>query len=89
MEENLDKNNEVNKEISGNNIKPKPDEITKPNLVKDMDMNNGNSQSNSATKVGIKNEIDTPAKPITKLKKDQSYSNQDIKDDWDNADNDW
>ena len=23
------------------------------------------------------------------LKKDQSYSNQDIKDDWDNAENDW
>ncbi len=23
------------------------------------------------------------------LKKDQSYSNQDIKDDWNNADNDW
>ena len=23
------------------------------------------------------------------LKKDQSYSNQDIKDDWDNADNEW
>ena len=23
------------------------------------------------------------------LKKDQSYSNQDIKDDWDNLDNDW
>jgi len=23
------------------------------------------------------------------LRKDQSYSNQDIKDDWDNADNDW
>ncbi len=23
------------------------------------------------------------------LKKDQSYSNRDIKDDWDNADNDW
>ena len=23
------------------------------------------------------------------LKKDQNYSNQDIKDDWDNADNDW
>ena len=23
------------------------------------------------------------------FKKDQSYSNQDIKDDWDNADNDW
>ncbi len=23
------------------------------------------------------------------LKKDQSYSNQDIKDDWDNPDNDW
>ena len=26
---------------------------------------------------------------ILLLKKDQSYSNQDIKDDWDNADNDW
>ena len=23
------------------------------------------------------------------LKNDQSYSNQDIKDDWDNTDNDW
>ena len=23
------------------------------------------------------------------LKKDLNYSNQDIKDDWDNADNDW
>ena len=23
------------------------------------------------------------------FKKDQSYSNQDIKDDWDSADNDW
>ena len=23
------------------------------------------------------------------IKKDQSYSNQDIKDDWDNADNEW
>ena len=23
------------------------------------------------------------------IKKDQSYSNQDIRDDWDNADNDW
>ena len=23
------------------------------------------------------------------LKKEQSYSNQDIKDDWDSADNDW
>jgi len=35
-----------------------------------MDINNGNSQSNSATKVGIKNEIDTPVKPITKPKKE-------------------
>jgi len=25
----------------------------------------------------------------TNIKKDQSYSNQDTKDDWDNADNDW
>ena len=57
MEENLDKNNEVNKEISDNTNKPNSEEIKEPKLVKDINMNNGNSQSNSANKVGIKNEI--------------------------------
>ena len=30
------------------------------------DINNSNSQSNSASNVGMKNEIDTPVKPVTK-----------------------
>jgi len=68
MEENLGKNNEVNKEISDNTTKPNSEEIKEPKLVKDM--NNGNSQSSPDTKVGIKNEIDTSAKPITKPKKE-------------------
>ena len=35
-----------------------------------MDINNGKSESNSASKVVLKNEIDTPAKTITKPKKE-------------------
>ena len=35
-----------------------------------MDINNGNSESNSASKVVIKNEIDTPDKTTTKPKKE-------------------
>ena len=34
------------------------------------EINNGNPQSNSASKVGIKNEVDTPVKPVTKPKKE-------------------
>ena len=72
MEENLDKNNEVNKEISDNTTKSNSEEIKGPKSEKDinMDENKGNSQGNSASKVGIKNEIDTPVKPITKPKKE-------------------
>ena len=72
MEENLDKNNEVNKEISDNTIKSNFEEIKEPKLEKNINMNinNGNSQINSASEVGIKNEIDTPAKSITKPKKE-------------------
>jgi len=70
MEENLDKNNGVNKEISDNTTKPNSKEIKepKPEKVINKDFNN----SNSASKVLIKNEIDidTPAKPITKPKKE-------------------
>ena len=72
MEENLDKNNKVNKEISDNTTKSNSEEIKKPNSEKviNMDLNNCNSESKSASKVVIKNEIDTPAKPITKHKKE-------------------
>jgi len=72
MEENLDKNNGFNKEISDNITKSNSEEIKESKSGKDinMDINNGNSQSNSVSKVGIKNEIDTPVKPITKPKKE-------------------
>ena len=66
MEENLDKNNEVNKEISDNTTKSNSEEIKGPKLEKAINMNNGDS----ATNIAIKNEINTPEKPITKPKKD-------------------
>jgi len=55
MEENLDKNNEVNKEISDNTTKSNSEEIKGPKSEKvfNMDINNGDS----ATKVVIKNII--------------------------------
>ena len=67
MEENLEKNNEVNKEISDNTTKSNPEEIKEPKSEKviNMDTNNGDS----AKKV-LKNEINTPEKPITKPKKE-------------------
>ena len=72
MEENLDKNNEVNKEISDITAKSNSEEIKKSRSEKDinMDISNVNTQSDSASKVGIKNENDTPIKPITKPKKE-------------------
>ena len=72
MEENLDKNNEVNKEISEKTTKSNSEEIKEPKSDKDinMDINNGNSKSNSAPIVVIKIEIDTPDKPITKPNKE-------------------
>ena len=68
MEENLDKNNDVNKEISDKTTKPNLEEIKEPKSEKviNMDINNGDS----ATKVVIKNENNTPEKPITKPKKE-------------------
>ncbi len=72
MEENLDKNNKVNEEISDNTTKSNSEEIKEPKSEKvfKIDINNGNSESNSAPKVVIKNEIDTPDKPNTKPKKE-------------------
>ena len=72
MEENLDINNEVEKEISNNTTTSKSEEIKEPRSGKDInvDTNNGNSQVSSASKVVIRNEIDTPLKPIAKPKKE-------------------
>ena len=72
MEENLDKNNEVNKEISDNITKLNSEEIKFPRSGKDSNtvINSGNSQSNSVSKVSLNNEIDTPAKPVIKPKKE-------------------
>ena len=68
MEENLDKNNEVNKEISDNTIKSNSEE--RKDSRSEKDKNNGDSQSDSASKVGIKNEIDNSVKPLSKPKKE-------------------
>ena len=67
MEENLDKNNEVNKEISDNATKSNSEEIKEPKSenVINMDINNGDSAAN----VVLKNEINTPEKATTKPKK--------------------
>ena len=72
MEENLDINNKVNNEKSDNTTKSNSEEIKEPRSEKDTNtvINNGNSQSNSVSKVNIKNEIDTPVKPVTKPKKE-------------------
>ena len=72
MEENLDKNNEINKKISDNTTKSNSEEIKGPKSEKviNMDINNENLQSNSAPKVGIKNDVDTPVKTVAKPKKE-------------------
>ena len=72
MEENLDINNELNKKISDNTTKSNAEETKQSKSVNNinMDKNNGNSQSNSDLKVGIKNENDIPVKTITKPKKE-------------------
>jgi len=68
MEENLDKNNKVNKETSDNTTKSNSEEIKGPKSEKviNMDINNGDS----VTKVVNKNETGTPVKPVTKPKKE-------------------
>jgi len=72
MDENLNKNNGVNKEISEQTTKSGSEELIEPKseIVINKDTNNNNAESNSDSKVLIKNEIDTPAKPITKPKKE-------------------
>ena len=72
MEENLDINNEINKELSDNTTKSNSEEIKEPRSEKDTNtvINNGNSQSNSVSKVNIKDDNNTPVKPVTKPKKE-------------------
>ena len=72
MEENLDINNEKNKEISENTTKSKSEETKETRSEKDtnIEINNGNLQSNSTSMIGTKNEIDAPVKPISKPKKE-------------------
>ena len=72
MEENLDINNKVNNEKSDNITKSNSEEIKETISEKDTNtvVNNGKSQSNSVSKVNIKNDIDTPVKPVTKPKKE-------------------
>ena len=55
MEENFDKNNEFNKEISDNTTKSNSEEIKEPRSEKDTVINN---------------KIDIPVKPVTKPKKE-------------------
>ena len=68
MEENLDKNSEFNKEISDMTTKSTSEEIKESRLEKDI--NNDNSQNNAGSKDDTKIEIDTPAKPVSKPKKE-------------------
>ena len=164
MEENFDKNNKVNKEISDNTTKSNSEDLKGPKSEKVINMDTNNNQktsfryfqwtlqevrigklisisffsgllistllsttitSTSFRKKTFENveddfvsnnneeEVETtvempPQRDIREtqptisvnyrvvknmndnnFKKDQSYSNQDIKDDWDNADNDW
>ncbi len=72
MEENLDKNNDLKNEIFDNTTQPNSEEIKEPKSEKviNIDVNKSNSENNSVSKVVIKNEIDTSAKPITKPKKE-------------------
>ncbi|WP_288246322.1 DUF2996 domain-containing protein [uncultured Prochlorococcus sp.] len=71
MEENLDINNEVNKEITEKTSKSNSEEIKEPKSeVLDIKENNSTSQDNSAPKVDIKNGNDIPVKNIPKPKKE-------------------
>ena len=71
MEENLDKNNEVNKELSEKTNKPNSEEIKElKSEVLDIKGNNSITQNISALKDDIKNGIDIPVKNIPKPKKE-------------------
>ncbi|ABO17646.1 DUF2996 domain-containing protein [Prochlorococcus marinus] len=72
MEENLDINNKVNNEKSDNITKSNSEEIREPRSEGDTNTvsNNSNPQRNSDSKDNLKNDIDTPVKPVIKPKKE-------------------
>ena len=72
MEENLEPNNKINNEISDKTTKSYSEEIKEPTSEKviNVNENKANSQNNSAPKVGIRNEIDTPIKTTPKPQKE-------------------
>ena len=103
MEENLDQTNEIyekNKSSAEEIKKPTSDKVTN---VNENDTNSQNNEEDMEPNVEMPPQRDIRETQPTisvnyrvvknmndnKFKKDQSYSNQDIKDDWDNADNDW
>ena len=62
MEENFEKNNEVNKEVSDNATNSSSEEIKEPKSeVLDIKGNNSISQNNSAPKIDLKKENSIPA----------------------------
>ena len=78
MAENFDPNNKVNPEISDDTTKSNAEELKQPKSEKDVIMNennennenNANSQNNSAPKIDLKNEHNTPLKTTPKPKKE-------------------
>jgi len=72
MEENLDLDKGVNKELSDNTTKPNSDKLKESISEKDtnIDRKNSSSQNNSVSKVVVENENDTPVKTIPKPKKE-------------------
>ena len=72
MEENFKSNNEVNNNNSENTIKSNSEEIKQPKSEKVIDVNEKttNSENNSDPKIDNQNENITPAKTITKPKKE-------------------
>ena len=72
MAENLGPNNKINNELSDKTNTSIPEEIkeTSSEKVIGVNENKTDTQNNSAPKVGIKNQIDSPVKTITKPKKE-------------------
>ena len=78
MEENLEPNNKTTNEISDNATKSNSEEIKESRSEKDTNtvINNGNSQSNSDSKVNIKNEIQINLPILTSCRVHLKYLNE-------------
>ena len=72
MAENLEPNNKANPEIPDDKIESNAEELKQPKSEKDVitDENNAESQNNSAPKIDLKNENNTPVKTTPKPKKE-------------------